>query len=179
MGWNAVVTVTPGPHHERDTLGALARFGRFQRTSFKGVCIGRVDDPIALLEAIRAAREAGEPWANAIARVIPVERTFSFTPETFAEELKGAAATFVERLATGTFCVRVERRGMAGSLDTPRIEREVADHISALAEARGVALRTALDDPDFLIAAETLGAECGVVLIPRALRARYPFVQLR
>ncbi|MCX7892693.1 MAG: THUMP domain-containing protein [Burkholderiales bacterium] len=179
MDWNAIVTVTPGPHHERDALGALARFGRFHRTAFKGVCAGRVEDPVAFLEAIRAAREAGEPWAGEIGRVIPVERTFAFTPESFADELKAAVAPFAERLASGTFCVRVERRGMAGALDTPRIEREVADHIAALAEARGVLLRTALEDPDFLIAAETLGGECGVMLIPRALRSRYPFLQLR
>jgi tRNA(Ser,Leu) C12 N-acetylase TAN1 len=40
-------------------------------------------------------------------------------------------------------------------------------------------MRTEFADPDFVIAAETLGTECGVTLIPRALRERYPFVQVR
>lgn len=48
-----------------------------------------------------------------------------------------------------------------------------------LAEQVGLAMRTEFADPDFMIAAETLGTECGVALIRRALRERYPFVQVR
>jgi len=40
-------------------------------------------------------------------------------------------------------------------------------------------MTTEFADPDFVIAAETLGEECGIALLPRALRERYPFVQLR
>jgi tRNA(Ser,Leu) C12 N-acetylase TAN1 len=179
VAWNVVVTVTPGPHHERDAIEALSRFGPFRRTSFKGVCAGHVADPLALLEAIRAARETAEPWAAKIGRVIPVERTFPFMPESLLDQLKSAVEPFVERLSSGSFCVRLERRGMAGMIDSPLIEREVADHISALAAERSVQLATALEDPDFLVAAETLGGECGVMLLTRALRSRYPFLQLR
>jgi len=179
VDWNVVVTVMPGPHHERDLLGALSRFGRFRRTPFKGVCAGRAEDTLAFLDAIKAARDAAEPWAATIGRVIPVERTFPFMPESLLDQLKAAMEPFVEQLASGTFCVRLERSGMVGLLDSPRIEREVADHIAALAEKRGVQLTTALDNPDFLIAAETVGGECGVMLLTRALRSRYPFLQLR
>jgi tRNA(Ser,Leu) C12 N-acetylase TAN1 len=179
VDWNAIVTVKAGPGFERELLGALARFGRFRSTAFYGVCMGRVDDVEAFLEAIRAAREAGKPWADRLARVVPVERVFFFTPETLADQLREAVAPLVARMSGGSFCVRLERRGLAGRLPSAAIERAVGKHVHELAAAQGKTLRTDFADPDFLIAAETLGDECGIALLPRAMRERYTFVQLR
>jgi hypothetical protein len=39
--------------------------------------------------------------------------------------------------------------------------------------------RTRFADPDYVLAAETAGAECGVTLLSRVLRERYPFVAAR
>jgi tRNA(Ser,Leu) C12 N-acetylase TAN1 len=179
MDWNVVVTVTAGSGHEHRVLDALRTFGDFRATSFRDVCLGRVADVGALLEAIRTAREAGKPWAAFVARVIPAEQVFSFTPDTLAEQLKEAAAPFVARLADGSFFVRLERRGLQGKLPSPDIERAVGEHVHALAERAGLRMRTDFTDPDFVIAAETVGTQCGVALIPRAMRERYPFVQVR
>jgi tRNA(Ser,Leu) C12 N-acetylase TAN1 len=179
MDWNVIVTVTAGPGHEHRVLGALGAFGRFRPTSFRDVCVGHVEDLTALLEAIRSAREAGKPWAGFVARVIPAEQVFSFTPETLAEQLKAAATPLVARLADGSFFVRLERRGLQGELPTPEIERAVGEHVHAAAERAGLRMRTGFADPDFVIAAETLGTECGVALITRAMRERFPFVQVR
>jgi tRNA(Ser,Leu) C12 N-acetylase TAN1 len=104
---------------------------------------------------------------------------FSFTPDTLAEQLKAATAPFVARLTDGSFCVRLERRGLQGQVPSADVERTVGEHVHGLAERAGLAMRTEFADPDFVIAAETLGTECGVALIPRALRERYPFVQVR
>jgi tRNA(Ser,Leu) C12 N-acetylase TAN1 len=103
----------------------------------------------------------------------------SFTRETLADLLKEAVAPLVARMTDGSFYVRLERRGFAGKLSSTSIERTVADHAHAVAAARGVRLRTAFADPDFIIAAEMLADECSVSLLPRALRQRYPFVQAR
>jgi tRNA(Ser,Leu) C12 N-acetylase TAN1 len=75
--------------------------------------------------------------------------------------------------------VRLERRGHAGEIATPEVERAVADHLFTLAAARGLQLRTDFTDPDYIVVAETLGDECGVALITRAMRTRYPFVHTR
>jgi tRNA(Ser,Leu) C12 N-acetylase TAN1 len=179
VDWNAIVTVKAGPGYERELLGALARLGRFRPTAFRGVCMGRVDDVEAFLEAIRAAREAGKPWVERLARVVPVERVFGFAPERLAAELREAVVPLVARMSGGSFCVRLERRGLAGRVPSAEIERAIGEHVHELAAAQGKPLRTEFADPDFVIAAETLGAECGIALLPRALRARYPFVQLR
>jgi tRNA(Ser,Leu) C12 N-acetylase TAN1 len=179
VDWNVVVTVTAGPGHEHRVLGALGAFGRFRPTSFRDVCLGRVGDLTAFLEAIRSAREAGRPWAGFVARVIPAEQVFAFTPDTLAEQLREAAVRFVARFADGSFCVRLERRGLQGKVASADIERAVGEHVHAAAERAGLRMRTEFADPDFVIAAETLGEECGVALIPRAMRERYRFVQVR
>src|SRR3990172_225003 len=126
LDWNVIVTVKTGPGQERDLLGALARFGRFRPTPFRGVCMGRVDDVEAFLAAILKAREAGKPWAERVARVIPVERVFLFAPETLTDQLRQAVAPFVARMSDGSFCVRLERRGLAGRLPSAEIERAVS-----------------------------------------------------
>jgi tRNA(Ser,Leu) C12 N-acetylase TAN1 len=179
VDWNVIVTVKRGPGFENQLLGALARFGRFQRTDFRDVIAGQVENTGTFLEALGAALAEGKRWVDWIARVIPVERVFLFTPETLAERLKEATAPFAARFADGSFCVRIERRGLAGQLATPEIERSVGEHLHALAAARGLHMRTRFADPDFAIVAETLGEECGVAFIARALRERFPFVQVR
>lgn len=179
MDWNVLVTVRPGFAHEHSLLGALARFGVFRATPFRDVCAGRVEDVPAFLEAVREAGEAGKPWVGYLARAIPAETVLSFTVETLVERLKEAVAPLVGRMADGTFCVRLERRGLAGQVASTDVERAIADHVYGLAQARGIRLRTDLADPDFTIAIETLGEDCGVALVPRAMRERYPFVQTR
>jgi len=179
MDWNIVVTVRAGPQHERDALSALARFGRFRPTHFRDVCLGQVRDTAAFLEALRTALEEQPRWADCIARVIPAEQTLSFTPETLLEALKQAMAPLVTRISKGSFCIRLERRGLAGKVRTREIEAALGDHVSELAAAQGTQLQIDLEDPDFVIAAEIVGQECGVSLLPRAMRERYAFVQTR
>ena len=179
MEWNVLVTVQPGAGHERQLLGALAQFGRFRATAFRDVCIGRVEDVDKVLQAIRLAAEAKKPWTVHLGRVIPVETTFSFTVETLGECLKRAAAPFVERMTSGSFHVRLERRGFEGRIRSQVVEQEVAGHLFEIATRQGKTLRTEFDDPDYIVVAETLGEECGVALLTRDIRSRYPFVQSR
>lgn len=131
---------------------------------------------VTVVPGVDQARAAGKPWSGFVARVIPVETVISFTPETLVAQLKEAVGPLVARMAGGTYCVRLERRGLAGRVSSREVEREVADYVHALATGQGKAVRTDLEDPDFLIAGETLGAQCGVALLSRAMRRRYAFV---
>lgn len=179
MDWNVVVTVRPGFGHQHALLGALARFGQFRGTPFRDVCVGRVDDVEAFLDAIRDAAAADKPWVALLARVVPAQSVFTFAPRTLAAQLAQAVAPLVERMTDGSFCVRLERRGLAGEVASTEVERALADHVHDLAARQGTRLRTDLEDPDFLIAVETLGEQCGLALLPRAMRERWPFVQTR
>jgi len=177
--WNLVVTIVPGAGHLREALRHLGRLGWFAPTSFRDVCTGRVEDVPRFLEDILAARTRAEPWADKIARVIPVERTFTFTPDSLADKLEEALTPLLDRMQSGSFCVRLERRGLAGKIPTQDIERAVAEHASNLLQGRGVSLETDFAHPDYILAAETLDDQCGVALITREESKRYPFLRVR
>jgi len=175
--WNVVVTALPA--RERFLLDELNQLGTFHRSGFKGVLTGRVEAVDRFLEDVRQALEEGAGWARDLARVLPVERTFSFEPDAFVERLKEAVAPFLQRMDSGTFYVRLQRRGHKGRIVSPEVERAVDEHLVALAEHQGKTLRVAFQDPDYVVAVETVGSVCGVALLPRELRTRYPFVKIK
>jgi tRNA(Ser,Leu) C12 N-acetylase TAN1 len=177
--WNVILTVVPGPRHVSEVLGALARFGRFSATSFKDVCVGRVSDVPAMLEAIAHARALEKDWGLAVGHVVPVESTFAFEPDRLADEVKRQAQHCFERLPEGSVCVRVKRRGLAGRVHSQLVEQAVADHIMTMAESACKRLSVSLSDPDCTIVIETLEAVAGIGLITRAQRERYPFMAVR
>lgn len=179
MNWNIIVTSLPGSECEHRLLHELKAMGRFHMTEFKDVCTGYVEDVTNFLEEIRQAGEEGAPWVKDLGRVIPAEQTFHFIPETLVEQLKEAVTPYVSRISGGTFHVRLERRGLIGQVISPVVERSVADHLIALAEKEGLQLMTSFENADYIVAAETVGHECGVALLARDLRQRYPFVKTR
>jgi hypothetical protein len=87
-----------------------------------------VADVCRFLEAVRQAGEQGMKWVEDLARALLVEQRFQFTPESFEAQLKEAVAPLVERMAGGTFYVRLERRGFKGRIISPEVER--AGHVS-------------------------------------------------
>ncbi len=179
MDWNVIVTVRPGPQHERDLLGALNRFGRFRPTQFHDVCLGHVSEIDAFLEAVHGAIGQCKGWVSNLGRVIPADVVLPFTSETLVDRLVQAVVPLMARLTGGSFAVRVERRGLAGEVGTQQIEAAVGEQVAMLASAKGTAIRTDLEDPDFVLAVEIVGHECGLALLPRELRERHPFVRTR
>lgn len=177
--WNILVTAQPGPQHTQPLLNGLRQYGEFHRTEFRDVCVGWVDDVTSFLDGVRAASEAGAGWTRHLSRVIPVERTFRFSPETLVSLLKDAVTPFAERTDAESLYVRVERRGLTGRVSSADVERAVADHVFDLAARRGKALHASFEDPDCILVAETIGERCGLGFLTREMRRRYPFVQPR
>lgn len=174
--WNIIVTVAPGPGRESRLLRQLLRMGYFEPTEFKYVCLGHIEDAVQFLETLRAGRENDEPWLADLRRAIPVEQTFSFTPENLTGQLKQGVTPFVARMTEGTFYVRLERRGLLGQVMSQDVERQVGEHLRALAGVSGKPLRVSFTNPDYVVAAETVGTQCGIALFDRAFRERFPFV---
>jgi tRNA(Ser,Leu) C12 N-acetylase TAN1 len=175
--WNILVTTPPG--EERDLLPALCRLGLFIRSEFKGVLLGRVEDTNQFLQTVQVAGEAGATWRPHLLRALPVEQTFSFTPQTFEERLREAVTPFVQRMLSGTFHVRLERRGYKGKIVSPEVERRLSEYVLEVAKQQGKTLPVSFHESEYIIAAETVGNQCGVALITRDLRERYPFVKIR
>ena len=56
------------------------------------------------------------------------------------------------------------------------MERQVGEHLCALAEMAGKRLQVSFTEADYVVVAETVGNECGIALLDLPLRERYPFV---
>lgn len=175
--WNVLSTSLEG---RRDALLiSLRRLGEFRPGGYRNVVIGQVETPAVFFDRVRDALAADLLLPTALAKVIPVERTLRFDPVDPLPALASAAEDFLDRLATGSFFVRLERRGLKGRLHSPTLERELADHVWRALEARGHAPRVDFGDPDAVLIVETLGDEAGLGLVSRALRREYPFVKVR
>jgi len=177
--WNVLITVLPARGGTRALLGALSPLGEFHGTSFKDVCVGLVDDRETFFSALLDAMQSGKRWFRHVGRVVPIAHTFQFTVESLPGQFKEAVTQLARDMRGGTCFVRLERRGLHGEVHSTDIEHAVADHLFSLVQARGGSLRTDFHDPDYIVVAETLGTECGVGLITRELRARFPFIRVR
>lgn len=174
--WNVIVTVMPGPGRQSRLLERLRRLGHFERTEFKNVCSGYVEDTAHFLEELQAAHKNNESWIADLGHVIPVEQTFSFTPETLISQLKQAVVPLVPSMTEGSFHVRLERRGLHDQVMSQEVEREVGEHLQALAEAAGKRVQVSFANADYIVAVETIGTQCGITLLDRTFRERFPFV---
>jgi tRNA(Ser,Leu) C12 N-acetylase TAN1 len=175
--WNVLATSLEG---RRDALLiSLRRLGEFRPGGYRNVVVGQVEAPPVFLDRVRDALAADLLLPTALAKVIPVEATLRFDPVDPLAALGSAAEGFLDRLAAGSFFVRLERRGLKGRLHSPTLERELADRIWRGLEARGHAPRVDFRDPDAVLVVETLGDEAGLALVTRALRREFPFVKVR
>jgi tRNA(Ser,Leu) C12 N-acetylase TAN1 len=176
--WNVLVTVQPARGAMHDLLRALHLFGEFRATPFKYVCVGWVLDTATFLDTLLEAEQAGRRWTKHLARVVPLVQTFEFNPDSLQGKLEAALSGVAETIHAGTCMVRLERRGRAEQLHTAELEPMLADYLFERAGKQGEALHTSFTDPDYIVAVETLDTQCGVALITREQRQRYPFVRV-
>jgi tRNA(Ser,Leu) C12 N-acetylase TAN1 len=175
--WNVLATSLEG---RRDALLlALRRLGRFRGGGYRNVVLGTVDEVPVFLNRLREALTTDLLLPTALAKLVPAERLVRFTAEDAGATLASAAEPLLDRLANGSFFVRIERRGFKGRVHSPTIEREVGDHVWRALEARGVKPRVDFRDPDAVLVIETIGDQAGLAVIDRQLRRDYPFVKIR
>lgn len=171
--WNVLVTSLLG--QERDVYRELRRSGDFRRTDFKDVFLGWTDDIDAFLSALLTNTFLKER----IGKAVPIEQTFSFHAEDFEEKLAVVLQVFLPRLAGSRFHVRMERRGFKGRINSLEVEQKMDRLLKErlLEEEKECGIDFA--DPDHILVVETVADWCGVGLITREMKARYPFVKVR
>jgi len=176
-GWNVLATSLEG--HRDTLLMQLRRFGRFRGAGYRNVVVGQVEEVPVFLERVREALARDPFLPSALAKLVPIEKTVRIEARNAATTLTEAAEPFLDRLAGGSFFVRLERRGLKGQLHSPTLEREVADPVWRALESRGTHPRVDFRDPDNILVIETIGDEAGLTVLSRALRHDYPFVKVR
>ncbi|NIP74093.1 MAG: hypothetical protein GWO16_14220 [Gammaproteobacteria bacterium] len=175
--WNVVVTtVERGFKHARSLL---MPFGTVHKTDFYNVLVLKVPDPAAFAEQLREASEQDPSALECIARAVPATATFTFqSPEEFEQKARRAVEPWIPALAGKGFHVRMHRRGFKGRISSQDEERFLDHFIIEGTEARGEAAHVTFDDPDLILALETVGQQAGLSLWSRADRERYPFLKL-
>lgn len=173
--WNIVVTVH-GPHYGTASH-ALRQFGAVVRTDYYNVLVMHVADIADFLARLDSQAQAG--LQAGLARVVPATRRFAFqSPEEFEERTRRAVEPWLSDLAGKGFHVRMHRRGCKGQLSSQSEERFLDRHIIERTAAAGAPARVDFDDPDYILAVETVGQQAGLSLWSRAERERFPFLKL-
>ena len=175
--WNVLATSVEGARPV--LLAGLRRRGAFRGGGYRNVAIGRVGDVPGFLAGLRDDVARDTVLAGALARVLPIDHTFRLDGDDPMTSLETAVGALHPRLAGQSFFVRLERRGLHGTLHTSEVERALGTVLWGRLEAEGHAPRVPFADPDVIIAIETLGDRAGVAVIERALRQAYSFVRIR
>jgi tRNA(Ser,Leu) C12 N-acetylase TAN1 len=169
--WNILISVYQDGF--RRTLHALKEFGSVERSPYHNVLVMKVEDPIALLDAVERKTEENTALYDAISRVAPAMHLVEFhSVEEFKEKLKPILIAWLPRLAGCSFHVRLHRRGDR-HLHTPENERLFDDMVLDAAAAAGAPCKIAFADPDAVIAIDTIDDRAGVGLWTREDLARH------
>jgi tRNA(Ser,Leu) C12 N-acetylase TAN1 len=170
--WNVVISIYQDGF--RRALRALQELGPVGRSPYHNVLVMRVDDPVALLEAVERRTEEDPALYDAISRIAPALQSFEFhSSEEFQGKAKEALSGWVSQLAGRSFHVRLHRRGHREDLHTPDIERMLDDALLDALEKAGTPGRLSFTDADAVIAIDTVDERAGLALWTREDLARH------
>jgi tRNA(Ser,Leu) C12 N-acetylase TAN1 len=175
--WNVVVTV-----HEQRFVRAcqlLEQFGAVGRTSYYNVLVMKVDDTGRFLKRLAELTSNVPEVLDAISRVVPAARTFDFqSAEEFQAKAREIALEWVPELANKSFHVRLHRRGREARLQSTHEEQILDEALLEALAAKGTPGRITFEDPDLVVAVETVSTRAGVSIWTREDLGRYPFLRL-
>jgi len=172
------VVVTVRDRGWGDALRLLRPLVRVAETGYYNVLVARADDTRRLLDELLERATADPGAAACLARVVPVDRAFSFgSVEEFEQRTLEAVRAVAPAVAGKSFHVRLHRRGMKGRLLSHSEEMRLADALIEALEAAGAPGKVAFGDPEVVVAVEIVGTRAGVAVISREDRARYPFLR--
>jgi hypothetical protein len=175
--WNVVVSL-----HERKYIQArklLEQLGPVSRTAYFNVLVMKVEDIGRLLDTLCKWIEEDPQLLTILARVIPATQTFTFqTVEEFEAKAREVSLIWVPNLAGKRFHVRMHRRGFKGRLSSQNEEGFLDGVLLEALEKTGKPGRITFDDPDAILALETVDCQAGLSLWTREDLQRYPFLGL-
>jgi tRNA(Ser,Leu) C12 N-acetylase TAN1 len=175
--WNVIATIHEGRFREARKL--LEQFGELAPTEFHNVLVLRVDDTARFVRLL-GERVANEPGVmDILSRVVPVKFTFSFRDAAeFEERACKAVRELAPALARQRFHVRIHRRGfrhrISSQEEEQRLDKVIIDALATIGTSGSITF----EDPDAIVAIESVAQHAGVSLWTREDLRRYPFLRL-
>jgi adenylyl- and sulfurtransferase ThiI len=175
--WNVVVSVRD--RHYQKSRRLLEEYGLVSQTAFFNVLLLKVDSIETFLRRLQARYEAGTELRECLGHVVPVTTTFTFhSPAEFESGARQALLPWVPALAGKTFHVRMHRRGFKDRISSQEEERRLDRFLLERLADTGASARIDFDDPDEIIAVETVAQWAGLSFWMREDLLRYPFLRL-
>jgi len=175
--WNVVLTSQA--NQERRLLLELAGLGEFQSTGFREVIIGKAPDVGEFLETLLRRWQEQPFLPEILSTVVPVRTMFPFTLENLGPRLEEQVKPLAPEIGAQPFYVRLKRRGHKGELMSQEIEQALDRFLKEEIAALGLTPTIDFTDPGVIVVLETLHNQCGVGLITREMKNRYPFIKVR
>jgi len=177
LEWNVVISVNERGFE--DAFKKLGRFGLIRKSGFFNVLFLRADDLPSMLETLRQWTSEDPHSLSFLSKLMPVTDTFSFqSPGEFEEKAKGIVLGWVSELAGKGFHVRMRRRGFKGRLSGLEEEHFLDKVLLGALEMTGKPGHITFEDPDAIIAVETIAQWAGLSLWSREELQKYPFIRL-
>ena len=175
--WNLVVTVHEGSYVRACRL--LETMGRVSKTEFFNVLVMQVADVRQTLDLLHQKFAEDPAISELLARVVPVTHTFTFqSPEIFETRARETVSDWVPNLANKSFHVRMRRRGFKGRMSSLDEERFLDELLLEALEKSGSPGRITFENPDYVVAVETIGTRAGLSLWSREELQHYQLVRL-
>jgi tRNA(Ser,Leu) C12 N-acetylase TAN1 len=176
--WNMVATSVEGKYNQ--ALAFLVQFGTVKPTAYYNVVMLLAHDVQGLMTTLAAEWESQGGRLLLLQRVVPMTHTFNFSDrEGFGKHAAAVALTWVPRLAGKSFHVRMHRRGFREHLRSVEEEQLLNTVIVEATAQAGQAASVSYDDPDAIVAVETIGSHAGMSLWFREDLQRYPFLHIQ
>jgi tRNA(Ser,Leu) C12 N-acetylase TAN1 len=176
--WNVVVSVFE--HGFTRACRLLEQLGPVHKTDYFNVLVMKIEDTEGFLRTLKdwSIRDP-EIFTQCISRAIPLAALFVFqTPAEFEAKAREAAARWLPDLAGARFHVRMHRRGFAGRLSSQDEERFLDEFLLSRLDEAGTPGLIDFQDPDAILALETVGQRAGLSLWTRDQLRTYPFLGL-
>ncbi len=157
----------------------LQGFGAVSQTDFFNVLAMKVSDIDRFLETLGKWVSNNPDILEVVACVVPVTDTFIFqSPQEFETKAQSVVLRWVPQLAGKGFHVRMHRRGFKGRLSSLDEERFLDGVLLEALEKAGTAGQITFENPDAIIAVETLGQWAGLSCWRNEDLQRHPLLRL-
>jgi len=175
--WNVVVTSFM--NQEYRLLTKLAGLGDFHLSGFREVIIGKVLDVGQFLETLKRYWDEKPFLPELLSTIVPLREVFPFTLENIEERLREKVLALIPEIGDRAFYVRLKRRGRKGELSSQEMEQTLDQFLKEELASRGKKSRVDFEAAEVMVVVELIHNQCGLGLVTREMKERYPFIKVK